>query len=211
MIDQMRHAKRYWLREALLLAAGLYIALGYGFHLVSVPLQSASAAGGCSFNNDTLVEKGTGPSGRPWTVRATVHENHGCGSWLLGMEFRPIGSSVGSSTWEWQIPVKGHLSNNFTLAAQDEIAEGGRAFYGTTSAAVTTVVIQMSKGTVIELHPKVPKRQLLDQYVWLRNLRYFMRFYPAGRHATRVTLYSADGKVIERLRGLEGEFDGPGI
>jgi hypothetical protein len=127
------------------------------------------------------------------------------------MEFRPSGGVAGSTSWRWGVPAGGHLSQAFTVDAQDEIAGSGRAFYGTVGGDVRTVKVQMSAGKPLVLHPKLPAQHLRKQFVWLRGMRYFMRFHPAGTHPKVVTLLDNGGKVIEKLTSLEGEFSGPGV
>ena len=122
-----------------------------------------------------------------------------------------MGTVRGSSLWGWTIPVNGHLSNAFTVSAQDESADGRRTLYGATGARVRTIVVRMNNGSAMKIQPKLPTEQLRKHHVWLRNVRYFVHFYDSGRHAKSVTLLAADGGVIERLQGLEGGFDGSGF
>jgi hypothetical protein len=69
----------------------------------------------------------------------------------------------------------------------------------------------MSSGGSLTIRPALPAKKLREKFVWLRNVRYAMRFYPAGAHATKVTLYSADGRVVERVKSIEGAFTGPSV
>jgi hypothetical protein len=140
-----------------------------------------------------------------------IGKNGSCDSWLLGMEFRPSGGLAGSATWRWGIPAGGHLSRAFTIDAQDGVAGVERAVFGTVGGRVRAVKIRMNKGEPLVVRPKLPPRQLRKQFVWLRNMRYFIRFYSAGHYANKVSLYSADGKLIEMLSAIEGEFSGPGV
>lgn len=211
MLRKMRQSRFQWLGGSLLALLGAYLLLAYGFNVVAAPLQAASASDTCGQAQHQLVDKGIGPSSKPWTVEGSVEDNNGCDSWLLGMNFQPVGTKAGSTLWQWGIPAKGHLSDGFTLSAQDEVAEAGRTFYGATGARVRTAVVRMSKGKALRIHPKLPTQQLRKRFVWLRNMRYFVYFYPAGRRAKAVTLLSGNGQVIEKLAGLEGGFEGPGV
>jgi hypothetical protein len=127
------------------------------------------------------------------------------------MEFKPSGGVAGSTSWRWGVPAGGHLSQAFTVDAQDEVAGSGRAFYGTVGSSVRIVKVQMNGGKSLTLHPKLPAQHLRKRFVWLRGMRYFMRFHPAGVHPKVVTLLDSDGREIEKLTGLEGEFSGPGV
>jgi hypothetical protein len=203
-------AKKQW-GLALLGLAGIYFAFTYVMPAVGASTGDTSKAGKCISSQHQLVAQGRGPSGSPWTITGSIRKNDGCDSWLLGMEFRPTGGVPGSTSWGWGIPVGGHLSQAFTIDAQDEVASSGRAFYGTVGGNVRTVKVQMSGGQPLILHPKLPAQHLRKQFVWLQNMRYLMRFHPAGSHPEVVTLLGSDGQVIEKVTGLEGEFSGPGV
>ena len=86
-----------------------------------------------------------------------------------------------------------------------------RVFGGAVGGVVTRIIVQMSSGRPLVIVAKLPSLRLRKEFVWLRNVRYVMKFYPAGRQAIKVTLYSANGEVVEQLTPLEGEFAGPGV
>jgi len=203
-------AKSRW-AFGLLGAAAVFLVLVYVLPAVSASPKEASGSGKCVQPQKKLVDSGENPSGDPWTITATIRENGSCGSWLFGSRFVPSGTARGSFAFEWGIPAGGHLSDRFTIGARDEMASSGRVFGGTVSGRVTRIVARMSSGEPLTIRPKLPAQKLRDKFVWLRNVRYAMRFYPAGSHATKVTLYSADGKVVEQLGSQEGEFIGPGV
>jgi hypothetical protein len=73
------------------------------------------------------------------------------------------------------------------------------------------IVVQIGQWGVVDHSSNPPASKLRERFVWLRNVRYAMRFHPSGSHVTEVTLYSADGKVIDRLAPIEGAFTGPGV
>lgn len=58
------------------------------------------------------------------------------------------------------------------------------------------------------VRPKLPRKQLLTRFVWLHNLRYFLRFHPAGEHVKTATLLDANGKVICTAHSEEGLIEG---
>lgn len=206
----LQSSKRQW-SLALLGLAGAYFVLTYVLPAVQASPGDTSTSETCIRPQRHLVAQGQGPSGSPWTITGTISKNGGCDSWLIGMEFRPTGGVAGSTSWRWGVPAGGHLSQAFTVDAQDEVAGSGRAFYGTVGGSVPTVKVQMSDGKLLVLHPKLPAHHLRKQFVWLREMRYFMRFHSAGAQAKIVTLLGNDGRVIEKLTGLEGEFSGPGV
>lgn len=203
-------AKTRWSLGLVGLAAAFLLAF-YVLPAFSASAGEASGSGKCIQPQQKLVDSGLNPSGDPWTITATVRKNNGCENWLFGSKFVPTGKVPGSFTLAWGIPAGGHLSDSFTIGARDELANSERVFGGMVGGQVTRIVVQRSSGAPLTIQPKLPAKKLREKYVWLRNVRYAMRFYPAGSHATKVTLYSADGKVVERVSPIEGAFTGPGI
>jgi hypothetical protein len=179
--------------------------------LVACMLAAAPAFGACTAREHHSVATGRSPSGKAWTVTATVHNDSSCDFWLLEMDFRPSGTLRGGSNWGWQIPAGGHLSNRFTISAQDETTDFDRAFYGAVSGRVRTIVLTMSSGERLTIHPKPPPQQLRRRFVWFRNMRYVVRYYPSGEHVEVARLLNSRGELISKARGLEGEFQGPRI
>jgi hypothetical protein len=64
----------------------------------------------------------------------------------------------------------------------------------------------MSKEEHIVVHPKLPPPALRERFVWLRNVRYFVRYYPPGEHVRVARLLNAQGELIGVVRGSEGDF-----
>jgi hypothetical protein len=174
---------------------------------VSVPSSGkASATERCVRPQKHLIADGRSPTNKHWTVTAEIRNNGSSRAWLLSMDFRPSGTLRGSSRWAWRIPAGGHLGMKFTMNAQDERAGSDRAFYGAVGARVKTLKLTMSKGKRIVVHPKLPPLALRERFVWLRNVRYAVRYYPAGEHVGVVRLIDARGGLIDVVRGSEGEF-----
>ena len=172
-------------------------------------LQAAPASGACIPRQHHLIAKGRSVGGNPWTVTGTVRNNASCKSWLFGMDFVLSDTLAGSWNWNWGIPAGGHLSNKFTISGGDEV-EGfsERAFSGTAGARVKTIVLTMSNGERVPIHPKLPPLVLRRRFVWLRNVCYFVYYYPSGRRLKVATLRNSRGEIIEKVWGSEGEFQG---
>lgn len=170
--------------------------------------NGADGEGYCISDKRQRIASGRGPTAKPWRVIGTVRENNGCESWVVGMEFYPAGSEAGSWRGAWGIPAGGHLSDGFTIAAQDEAQLSDRSVSGVTGARVRTVVFSTKSGKKIIEHPRLPVKSLRSRFVWLRNLRYFLDFY-AGSRCTSAKLLDAQGDVLTVVRGFEGSFEGP--
>jgi hypothetical protein len=197
-------------RSAQLRFVGVLVAaLLMGTFIVHVLAASASesfAAERCTHPQKQLIAEGKSPSNKLWAVTAAVQNNGSCRTWLFSMDFRPSGGQRGSSRWAWRIPPGGHLSNKFTINAQDESAGSDRAFYGAVGARVRAIELIMNKGKRIVVHPKLPPLAMRERFVWLRNVRYVLRYYPAGEHVHVARLLNARGGLIDVARGSEGEF-----
>ncbi len=194
---------------ALLAIAGVYFLLVYVVPIFPASTRDATAFGGCIHRQQHLIAKGQSPSGGVWTVGATIQNNGSCSDWRLGMEFDPSGASRGRWSGAWGIPSGGHLSASFTIGAQDEAAGTERAFSGVVGVRVKTLALTTSSGERFTIHPKLPPKRLLKRFVWLRNLRYFVRYYPTGQPLKSARLLNSRSEVIYVARGEEGGFNGP--
>lgn len=146
--------------------------------------------------------------GQPWRITASIEKNGTCSFGLVTLKFSPQETSRGSWTIGWSIPAHGHLPPTATIDAGDYGEANGRAVGGGVGIHVQTVVLKLSGGGTIVVHPKKPSGRLLTSFVWLRNLRYFLCFYPAGEHVKTARLLDAKGKVITTVRSEEGEIEG---
>jgi hypothetical protein len=116
----------------------------------------------------------------------------------------------GAVHWGWGtgIPAGGHLSQDFTIDASDDLEEDGsrRVFSGTVAGDVAKVVAALSNGKRLTIQPKSAPAQLRRHVVWLRNARYFVQYYLPEGFVTSTSLFSASGQLLYRARGLEGTF-----
>jgi hypothetical protein len=169
--------------------------------------SSTLAAKQCIHPQKHLIAEGKNPNDKHWTVTGLIHDNGSCQSWLFSMDFRPSGTLKGSSRWGWRIPAGGHLSPEFTMNAQDESAGPIRVFYGAVGSRVKTIDLTTSTDKHIIVHPKLPPQALRERFVWLRNVRYIVRYYRPGEHVRAARLLNAQGGQIGVVRGgSEGDF-----
>ena len=192
---------------------GVMAALFISAIIVQVSAASSGkplATNGCIRPQKHLIADGRSPSERHWTVTAAIRNNGSCRAWLFSIDIRPSGTLRGSSRWAWMIPAGGHLSTTFTMDAQDEGAGSDRAFYGVVGSRVKTIELTMSRGRRIVVHPKLPPLDLRERFVWLRSMRYAIRYYTAEKHVRAVRLFNARSELIEMVRGWDGEFSSPG-
>jgi len=145
---------------------------------------------------------------RSWRIKASREKNGDCSAWLLKVQFLPQGISRGSWTGGWAISAHGHLPTTATIGAGDYGEDDGRSVGGVTGIHVRTVVLKLSGGDTMVVHPKKPHGRLLTSFVWLRDLRYFLRFYPAGEHVKMAKLFDAHGKRLSTVHSEEGVLEG---
>lgn len=181
--------------------------------------QSEQASPTCRARQQ--VAQGNSPGGTPWAVTVSIRSNGGgCSAWLLGFEFRPDRSSElsklelelsrhhvmpGGFRWGWNVPAGGHLPNDFAISGQDEYEASERVFAGAAGGSVRSITLMLSNRRRVVLHPKLPNRALRQKFVWLRNLRYVVWYYPRGSHVQKVTVRKPGGVVV--VRGREGAFE----
>lgn len=192
----------------LLSIAGVYLLLVYVVPAISASGQPKSAAGTCIHHQHRLIAKGRSPGDKRWTVTGTIRNSGSCGYWLLGMNFVFSGPNAGAWRGAWGISAGGHLSDSFTISAQDETESSEQVFSGVVGSRVKTILLTISNGERLVIHPKLPRQRLRKRFVWLRSMRYFVRYYNTGQHVKVARLLNSQGEIIFMARGEEGVFEG---
>jgi hypothetical protein len=164
-----------------------------------------AAAANCIERHSVRIASGTSPSGLPWTVNGTIGNNGGdCEAWLLGMDFE----LTGTTSWGWStgIPAGGNLHDGFEIDASDDLQEDGvtRIFSGSVSGEVAKVVATLSNNKHLSFRPRSPSSQLRRKVTWLRNVRYFVIYYPPKAFVTGVSTFSSSGQLLYRDRSFDG-------
>jgi len=170
-------------------------------------LLAVPASAQCIERHQVTIASGSSPDGEAWSVEGTIGNNGSCREWLFGMDF----NFVTTFSWGWGtgIPAGGHLSGKSWLESSDDLQENGshRIFSGSVAGQVARVVATLSNGKRLKVKPKsVPPR--LRHVVWLKNVRYFVEYYPPTGFVTSVSLFSPSGKLLRRVTSRNGEFQG---
>lgn len=169
--------------------------------LLIAPAPIAQAA--CISRHKVPISSGSSPEGSTWTVEGTIGNNGSCREWLLGMDF----SLPGAGDWGWAtgIPAGGHLSQRYTMDASDYLLEDGawRVFSGSVGGDVAKVTATLSNGKRLSFDPLPVPASLRRKVVWLRNVRYFVQYYPPTGFVTSVSLFSASGQLLRKGSGEE--------
>jgi hypothetical protein len=164
-----------------------------------------SATATCIKPHSVPIASGTSPNGLPWTVEGSIRNNgNNCREWLFGMDFE----LTGATHWSWGtgIPAGGHLRGGFEIDASDNLQEDGisRIFSGSVGGEVAKVMATLSNNKHLTFSPRSPSAQLRRKFSWLRNVRYFVTYYPPEAFVTGVSTFSASGQLLYRDRSFEG-------
>ena len=175
-----------------------------GATLIALLLATAPSAGAaCITRHQVQVARGQSPEGETWTVEGSIGNNGSCREWLFGIDFSlPKAVNWGSSTG---IPTGGHLSSTYTISASDDLQEDGawRVFSGFVAGDVAKVTATLSNGKRLSFKPLSAPAPLRRKVVWLRNVRYFVQYYPPSGFVTSASLFSASGQLLYRTSGGE--------
>jgi len=182
---------------------GIALALT-GFALLAATVQDASAQ--CIERHRVPIATGLDPHGETWSLEGSIGNNGGCREWLIGMDF----SLPGAGNWGWGtgIPAGGHLSWRFHVDASDYLLEDGsyRVFSGSVSGETAKIVVRLSSGKGLVIRPRSVLAALRSRIDWLRNVRYFVEYYPPTGFVTSVSLLDASGQLLYRTSGDEDGF-----
>lgn len=69
---------------------------------------------------------------------------------------------------------------------------------GMANRRVASLVATMSDDSTLEFETQLPPKRLSDRHHWLRRVRFFDQFYPAGIEPTSIAAYDRAGKLLER-------------
>jgi hypothetical protein len=184
--------------------------LGGAVLAIGATNQKGATAPDCIHSKPQKVSSGIGPKGIPWGIRATVKPNDSCKSWLLSVSFLPFAKK--GPSWRSGIGIEkgGILPSDFAVRAQDIEGPAASAFSGLTGSSMRKIIVRTGDGDSWAIRPRPVSRTLQSHFVWLRGLRYFMRFYPLGAHVTSIVVKDSRGKVAYRgRRGAFGNFQSP--
>jgi hypothetical protein len=189
----MRSGTRVWL-AALPVALGLWMA-------------SAASACPCTEFCGRVVAHGSSLYGVPWRVTASTRHVvgtgptaelefsiHACGEYSeagYGVSFR-----LPAPKWPFVLSVAG--------SELDDHPEADLS--GFTSNRVLRMDLRMSDGTTIETAPRTAPPRLFSRLPWLRRLRFFDQFFPAGIRPVAATVYGRGGRELGSVRAKHGSI-----
>jgi hypothetical protein len=107
---------------------------------------------------------------------------------------------------EQSIPTGKYLPDGFTVKGQDQKIGSERVFAGVAGIDIKSVVLTLSGGKLVRIHPVQPPAGLRKRFIWLRNVRYFVHYYFGKRQVKVVTARNFKGRIVARVGGLGGDF-----
>ena len=185
----------------------LYFVLTNVLNVVPDSLQLVPASNSC--NQHRVIASGQSPGETPWTMTGWIREDfHSCKSWLLGVEFIPSDKPSDSFSSAWGISAGGQLPSGFSFSGTERNEGSEEVFAGASGVHVKYLLLTMNHGSQIRIHPLLPALALRKQFDWLRNIRYFVRFYPLGLRIRSIEALNYQGRIIAKSSGEEGFFEG---
>ena len=167
-------------------------------------LLATPANARCIERHRVTIASGSSPDGEAWSVDGTIGNNGSCREWLFDMDF-----NFATFGWGWAtgIPAGGHLSGKSWIETFDDLQGNGsyRVFSGSVGGHVARIVATLSNGKRLRVEPRSVPRRLRD-VVWLRNVRYFVQYYLPAGFVTSASLFSASGKLLNRITSRNGEL-----
>jgi len=86
----------------------------------------------------------------------------------------------------------------------DSFPEGDLS--GVTSREIASLKLKMSDGGTLSVHPRSAPHRLWRTLPWLRDLRFFDEYFPAGVKPREVVVLDRAGRVLARCRSKRGSF-----
>jgi hypothetical protein len=142
----------------------------------------------------------------PWRIRAipegTKEEPQASIGFSIGRcgEYSDAGYFVG-----FPLPVpSAFVFSADTGVGVDAFPEGDLS--GITKRRVTKLVVAMSEGEPLTIHPELAPRRLWKRLGWLRGLRFYDQFFQAGPVPREVTAFDRSGHVLAHRASSHGRF-----
>jgi hypothetical protein len=174
------------------------VAVGSLLALALIAPQTATADGP---RTPYVVAHGKSLYGVPWRIRMGEEPSSGKGQ----RRYVTLGFSIGRPG---ELSEAGYFSSfpllifrGFVLSATsgsqiDSFPESDTSGY--VSRRAVRLVATMSEGPPLEFETQLAPAALCKRFHWLRGLRFFDQFYPAGLEPTAISAYDSAGQLIER-------------
>lgn len=173
--------------------------------LMAIALPRGATACACGEFQGPVVAHGKSLYGVPWRIKATLFSRTRTQPrWVYISFSMPSVFGVG---WGTGLDLPIHRAFVLSAITGTEITpypEGDLS--GVAAHDVATLQVGMSDGSSLTIQPEFAPSHIRDRFPWLRGLRFFDAFFPAGPRPEVVTALNAAGSVIAHGRTNRGHF-----
>ena len=180
----------------------LRVSVSIAAALATLSLSSGASAGGSLEPSGPVVAHGKSAGGVPWQIRAN---RPAPGAVNVFFVFDPpayfdVGYLTGFS-----LPIPHKFI--FTADTGTDLSPSPESdLSGVATRRVRTLRVRMSEGLPLEIHPRLAPLSVRRHFDWLHDLRFFNHFFPAGPEPEVVKALAADGRVLTRVKSIQGLF-----
>ncbi|HEX8689118.1 MAG TPA: hypothetical protein VF729_02620 [Solirubrobacterales bacterium] len=176
--------------------------------IVMLWVQSGASACACGEPGGIVVAKGQSLYGVPWRIRAKLERSNVFDSRAVEVHFS-IGrkGDYSSAGYFSRLPLPLPPAFVFKATAGEEITDFPESdITGIAKRRVAWLMVEMGDGDSLTVRPTLAAPELLKRFPWLRGLRFFDAFFPAGQEPRTITAFDHDGQVLDQLRRHRGAF-----
>lgn len=164
---------------------------------------TGAQACGCGLQSaGPVVAHGKSPAGIPWQIRASRIDSRTVD---IHFDLKTPGYEDAGYFTSLELP----LSDRFIFTADtgSNISPYPESdLSGVASGRVHRIHVRMSEGGPLEFRPHLAPRSVRKRFPWLRELRFFDRFFANERDPLVATAYDARGNVLTRVKSNLGLF-----
>jgi hypothetical protein len=148
-----------------------------------------------------VVARGKSLYGVPWRIRMGEEPSYGKGLpryanlyFSLG---RPSEENEAGLYSSFPLPISRAFTFHATSGSDiDAFPESDSC--GVASRRTAKLVATMSEGPPLTFETQLAPTSLSNRFHWLRRLRFFDQFYPAGIEPTEISAYDQAGQLLDR-------------
>jgi hypothetical protein len=161
---------------------------------------SSAAACPCSEFCGPVIDHGSTLYRVPW--RITAFERPAIGPQPTSAEFRfstgPCGNDEGAGYFAtFDLPISRRFGfSALSGAGVDEFPESDLS--GLTNRRATTLILRLTDGSVVVIHPQLAPADLRRRWPWLNRVRMFDVYFESGPRAESLAACDRSGRLIAR-------------
>ncbi len=148
-----------------------------------------------------VVAKGKSLYGLPWRIRMGEEPAYGNGLPRYANLYFSLGkrgeSNEAGSFSSFPLPIPRTFTFHATSGSDiDSFPESDTS--GFANRRAVKLVATMSEGPPLTFETQLAPTSLSNRFRWLRRVRFFDQFYPAGIELTEISAYTRAGRLLDR-------------